>query len=89
MRVQVTRSGGLLGMSRRAELETSGRADAAQLERLVRDVLAGTPAGPAPGVPDGYQYLVTVDDGRTAAFADPGLSEAQRELVERVLGEGM
>jgi hypothetical protein len=74
-------------MTRRAQLDTSGRSDAADLERLARDVLSGTPAGPAPGVPDGYQYLVTVDGDRSVAFADPGLSEAQRELVERVLGE--
>ncbi|MCJ1676494.1 hypothetical protein MTF65_03835 [Streptomyces sp. APSN-46.1] len=88
MRIRVIRSGGLLGMTRRAELETSGRPDAAELERLAREVLADTPPGPAAGVPDGYQYTVTVDDDRTVEFSEPGLSDAQSQLVERVLGEG-
>jgi hypothetical protein len=88
MRIRVIRSGGLLGMTRRAELETPGRPDAPELERLALDVVAEAPAGPVPGVPDGYRYIVTVDDDRTVEFADPGLSDAQLELVERVLGEG-
>ncbi|GAA3169059.1 MULTISPECIES: protealysin inhibitor emfourin [Streptomyces] len=87
MRIRVTRSGGLAGLSRQAELDTSGRPDAAEWERLARAALAGSRAGPAPGVPDGFRYTVTVDD-RTVEFADPHLSEAQNELVDRVLREG-
>ncbi len=75
-------------MPRRAEVDTSGLPDSAELERLALEVVTETPSGAAPGVPDGYQYIVTVDDRRSVQFADPGLSDAQRELVERVLGEG-
>ncbi|WP_228982585.1 protealysin inhibitor emfourin [Streptomyces sp. DH12] len=39
------------------------------------------------GVPDGFHYEITVD-GRTAHCAEPDLTEAQRELVSRVLREG-
>ncbi|MFH8802322.1 protealysin inhibitor emfourin [Streptomyces sp. NPDC017936] len=91
MRVRVTRSGGLLGASRRGELDTSGRPDAAELEHLAHEVLATArpPRTPAAAVPDAYRYTVTVEgDDRTAEFTDPGLSESQRELIERVLGEG-
>ncbi|MER5981397.1 protealysin inhibitor emfourin [Streptomyces sp. NPDC001857] len=90
MRIQVTRSGGLLGTLRRAELDTSGRSDGAELERLAHEVLASAQAeaAPAPGTPDGYSYTVTVDDAHSAEFTDPGLSNAQLDLVERVLGEG-
>ncbi|MFI7499269.1 protealysin inhibitor emfourin [Streptomyces sp. NPDC049687] len=90
MRIRLIRSGGLLGMPRRAEADTSDRSDGAELERLAHEVLAETEARPssAPGVPDGYQYTLTVDDGPPAEFTDPGLTDAQLSLVERVLGEG-
>ncbi|WP_374103721.1 protealysin inhibitor emfourin [Streptomyces sp. ISL-86] len=84
----MTRSGGLPGIARRGELDTSGRPDAAELERLALDVVANTPTDAASGVPDGYQYVVTVDEDRTVEFTDPGLSDAQLQLVELVLGEG-
>ncbi|MCX4763566.1 hypothetical protein OG562_21885 [Streptomyces sp. NBC_01275] len=93
MRIRVTRSGGLLPVPRWAELDTSGRPDGADLERLAREVLTTTPPGPTPGVPDGYHYTLTVEaDGtaadRTVEFADPRLTAVQVQLVERVLGEG-
>ncbi|MFJ8113728.1 protealysin inhibitor emfourin [Streptomyces sp. NPDC096132] len=90
MRIRLIRSGGLLGLPRRAEADTSVRPDGAALERLAREVLAEAeerhPAGP--GVPDAYQYTLTVDDQPPAEFTDPGLTDAQLQLVERVLGEG-
>ncbi|MCX4545597.1 protealysin inhibitor emfourin [Streptomyces sp. NBC_01565] len=88
MLIRLIRSGGLLALPRRAELDTSTRPDAAELERLALEVLATTPPGPTAAVPDGYQYLLTVDDDRTVQFADPALTQAQLHLVERVLGEG-
>ncbi|MFD7630384.1 protealysin inhibitor emfourin [Streptomyces sp. NPDC059851] len=87
MRIEVTRTGGIAGITRRAVLETTGRPDAAELERLARQVLAEAGPGTPPGVPDGYQYTVTVD-GRTVEFADPDTSDALEELVGRVLKEG-
>lgn len=91
MHIRVTRSGGLAGLTHQAELDTTGRPDAAELERLATSVVSGAVAGsraaPAAGVPDGYQYSVTVDD-RTVEFADPDIDEAQDELVDRVLREG-
>ncbi|WP_327383564.1 MULTISPECIES: protealysin inhibitor emfourin [unclassified Streptomyces] len=87
MRIRVTRSGGFAGFPATAELETTGRPDAAELERLATAVLAQAGPGPAAGVPDGYRYSVTVDD-RTVEFADPKISEEQEELVERVLRDG-
>ncbi|WP_449336532.1 protealysin inhibitor emfourin [Streptomyces kanasensis] len=44
-------------------------------------------AGRGAGVPDGFHYEITVD-GRTAHCAEPDLTDAQRELVSRVLREG-
>lgn len=87
MRIRVIRSGGVAGLTRQAELETSGRPDAADLERLALEVVAEAQAGPVPGVPDGYHYTVTVD-GRTVEFADPNTSDALEELTERVLRDG-
>ncbi|MEV6954375.1 protealysin inhibitor emfourin [Streptomyces sp. NPDC051183] len=87
MRIRVTRSGGIAGLTLKAELETSGLPDAADLERLALEVVAGGRPGPVSGVPDGYHYTVTVDD-RTVEFADPDISDAQEDLVERVLRDG-
>ncbi|MFF5185240.1 protealysin inhibitor emfourin [Streptomyces sp. NPDC000345] len=89
MRIRMIRSGGLLGMPRRADVDTSARPDGAALERLAHEVLAGTgEPPPGPGVPDAYRYTLTVDDQPPVEFADPGLTDAQLRLVERVLGEG-
>ncbi|MET9117050.1 protealysin inhibitor emfourin [Streptomyces longwoodensis] len=90
MRIRLSRSGGLLGMPRRADADTTGRPDEAELERLVHQVLAEPdarfPAGP--GVPDAYHYTLAVDDQPPVEFTDPGLSECQLQLVERLLGDG-
>lgn len=87
MRIQVKRTGGFAGITRRAEVDTTGRPDAAAWEALAlralvpgRDAYRGT-------VPDGFHYEITVD-GRTVRCADPRLTEAQRDLVGRVLREG-
>lgn len=54
------RSGGLAGVTRQAAPDTSGRPDAADLERLALAAVADSRAVPAPGVPDGFQHTVTV-----------------------------
>jgi hypothetical protein len=61
-----------------------------ELERLAREVLAAARdrPPPGPGVPDAYQYTLTVDDEPPVEFTDPGLTGAELRLVERLLGEG-
>ncbi|MEU6313878.1 protealysin inhibitor emfourin [Streptomyces sp. NPDC047014] len=88
MRIQVIRTGGFAGIERRAEVDTSGRPDAAEWQALARLALRpGPPDDPADHVRDGFSYRITVD-GRTVSCQEPGLSEAQRALISRVLKEG-
>ena len=87
MRIQVTRTGGFAGVERRAEVDTSGLADAAEWHALAKAALAGAHDTPPVGVPDGFGYALTVD-GRTVHCADPRLTDAQRKLITRVLKEG-
>ncbi|MEO3768035.1 protealysin inhibitor emfourin [Streptomyces sp. B8F3] len=87
MRITVTRTGGFAGLTRQATLDTAGRADAAGLEALAGRALAEGSAVPPAGVPDGFAYRLTAD-GRTAHFADPRLTDAQRALVRTVMKEG-
>ncbi|MFJ4684812.1 protealysin inhibitor emfourin [Streptomyces sp. NPDC088789] len=87
MRIQVTRTGGFAGIERHAEVDTSGRPDAAQWHALAERAVAAGRGTPASGVPDGFSYEITVD-GRTVHAADPRLTEDQRTLVSRVLKEG-
>ncbi|MDK1474330.1 hypothetical protein QNO07_13010 [Streptomyces sp. 549] len=83
MHVVVSRTGGLAGLTRRAELTT----DDPDVERLAARAVADGSADPPSGVPDGFHYTITAD-GRTARCADPHLTDAQRALVSLVLGEG-
>ncbi|MFG2297033.1 protealysin inhibitor emfourin [Streptomyces sp. NPDC048603] len=93
MRIEVHRTGGFAGIERRAEVDTEGRPDADVWQALAERALAPLhPAAPVPstghrGVPDGFSYVITVD-GRTVRCADPHLTDAQRELITRVLKEG-
>ncbi|OEJ35088.1 protealysin inhibitor emfourin [Streptomyces subrutilus] len=79
MLITVTRSGGLAGFEKLRALDTSGRADAAELEKIARRAIAP--------VADGYHYRITVDD-EVLDLQDPCLSDTQRELIRTVLGEG-
>ncbi|GGY63158.1 hypothetical protein GCM10010300_02770 [Streptomyces olivaceoviridis] len=87
MRIRVRRTGGFAGIERRAEVDTSGRPDAHEWQSLAERALASGRGTPPAGVPDGFSYEITVD-GHTVYAADPRLTEAQRELVSRVLKEG-
>ncbi|MFI5803337.1 protealysin inhibitor emfourin [Streptomyces sp. NPDC051561] len=89
MLIQVVRTGGFAGIERRAEVDTSGRPDAPAWQALATGALADGrgPRMPGAGIADGFSYEITVD-GRTFHCADPQLSDAQRELIERVLKEG-
>ncbi|MFI6639801.1 protealysin inhibitor emfourin [Streptomyces sp. NPDC050504] len=87
MRIQVRRTGGFAGIERCSELDTSGLPDADEWRALADAVLADGRDAPPIGVPDGFQYRITVD-GRTVHCADPRLTDAQRKLITRVLKEG-
>ncbi|MEU6380170.1 protealysin inhibitor emfourin [Streptomyces sp. NPDC046909] len=87
MRIQVTRSGGFAGIERHAEVDTTGRPDAAEWHALAEQALAAGRRLPSVGVPDGFHYEITVN-GRTVYCADPRLTEEQRTLISRVLKEG-
>ncbi|MFG3404759.1 protealysin inhibitor emfourin [Streptomyces sp. NPDC048142] len=87
MRIQVSRTGGFAGIARRREIDTEGRADAAEWHALAEEVLGSARDAPPTGVPDGFRYAITVGD-RTGYCADPDLTGAQRTLISRVLKEG-
>ncbi|ORT61857.1 protealysin inhibitor emfourin [Streptomyces sp. CB03238] len=87
MRIRVIRTGGFAGIERRAEVDTSGLLDAHDWHALAESALKDGHEQRPVGVPDGFGYEITADD-RTVYCADPGLTDAQRELVARVLREG-
>ncbi|MFF1376727.1 protealysin inhibitor emfourin [Streptomyces sp. NPDC058308] len=87
MRIQVKRTGGFAGIDRHAEVDTSQLADAPQWQALAEQALAEGRDAPPIGVPDGFNYQLTVD-GRTVYCSDPRLTEPQRKLISRVLKEG-
>ncbi|MCX4822971.1 hypothetical protein OG883_24380 [Streptomyces sp. NBC_01142] len=87
MRIQVRRTGGFAGIERFAEVDTSGRTDASEWHALAEQAVADCRATPPIGVPDGFSYQITVD-GHTVYCSDPRLSDAQRQLISRVLKEG-
>ncbi len=87
MRIHVMRTGGFTGIERQAEVDTSGRADEEEWEALALLALRPGPAHPDDRIRDGFSYRITVD-GRTVTCQDPHLTEAQRQLISRVLKEG-
>lgn len=87
MRIEVSRTGGFAGIARRAEVDTSARADADEWHALAERAVTTGHDAPPTGVPDGFHYRITVD-GHTVHCADPHLSDAQRTLISRVLKEG-
>jgi len=87
MRIRVRRTGGFTGIERHKEVDTSGRPDAPAWQALAEKALAAGRGTPPIGVPDGFNYEITVD-GRTVYAADPRLTQEQRELISKVLKEG-
>ncbi len=86
MRIAVTRSGGVAGIRRHAEVVTAGRGDAAARHDLVRRAdLAGVP--PHQPAPDRFVYTIIVD-GHEVTVGEAELTEPLRELADRVLAEG-
>ncbi|MFD5429310.1 protealysin inhibitor emfourin [Streptomyces sp. NPDC127084] len=92
MRIRVRRTGGFAGIERVAEVDTGGRPDAREWHALAAQAMRDGRGMPAAGVPDGFRYELTVEDGEsepeTVQCADPRLSDAQRKLITRVLKEG-
>ncbi|MFG2883313.1 protealysin inhibitor emfourin [Streptomyces sp. NPDC048297] len=87
MRILVRRTGGFGGIERHAQVDTSGLSDAPEWHALADKALAAGRDTPPVGVPDGFNYQITVD-GRTVYCADPRLTDDQRALISRVLKEG-
>lgn len=87
MRIQVRRTGGFAGIEHYAEVDTSAREDAGDVQALAEAAVAQCRSTPPIGVPDGFSYQLTVD-GRTVYCSDPRLTEAQRRLISLVLREG-
>ncbi|MEU6930587.1 protealysin inhibitor emfourin [Streptomyces sp. NPDC046385] len=87
MKIRVVRTGGFAGIEKSAEVETDGRPDDERLRSLAREALAAPPPPETRGVPDGFGYEITID-GKTVKWADPHLTEEQRELIQLVLKEG-
>ncbi|MBM4791152.1 hypothetical protein HXP44_03475 [Streptomyces sioyaensis] len=87
MRIHVHRTGGFSGVDRRAEIDTTGRDDAADWRTLADKAVATARTEPPVGVPDGFSYQITVD-GRTVYCSDPRLTEEQRTLITKVMKEG-
>lgn len=87
MRIFIRRTGGFTGIARQAEVDTSSRSDADTWHTLAEQAVAEAHHTPPVGVPDGFAYQITVDD-HTVYCADPRLTDAQRQLITRVLKEG-
>jgi len=88
MRIQVTRSGGILGAERRSVLDTEGRPDAPHIHALAREALGSCARTPGYGVPDGYHYAISVDERSAGHCSDPQLTDSQRSLIALVLAQG-
>jgi hypothetical protein len=83
MRITVTRTGGFAGTRLSRSVDTAGRADASELEELVKS--ARLDAVPEPtGSPDRFTYELDVD-GKRIKVAEPDLNGPLHTLVQRVL----
>ena len=92
IRVNLVRSGGFGGLSREGSLDTSAldpqaaREVVELVDRLDLPRLAQTP--PAPGMPDGFQYDLTVERGDRQwqlSLAESQVAPELRPLLQRVL----
>jgi hypothetical protein len=80
MRIEIVRSGGFAGMTRRREIDTATLppGEAARMERLARAAEREPPGDAAPS-PDAFEHAVTID-GRRYVVRDP--RGAWRALLE-------
>lgn len=92
MRIEVSRSGGVAGMTRRGVVDTDASDDTAGWEALVAAAqpVAAPPAASPPAaspVRDGFTWTVVVGEQR-AQLGDTQLAGPLRDLAERTLREG-
>lgn len=88
MRIEVSRSGGVAGMTRRGVVDTDATDDTAGWEALVAaaQFVAAPPPAASP-VRDGFTWTVVVGEQR-AQLGDTQLAGPLRDLAERTLREG-
>ena len=93
MRIQVERSGGFAGLSRRVSVDTEKLApeEAREIEARVRALdldSAGRAAASGEALPDAFQYDVVIEDGsvrREIRLRDPtppGFQDLFRQMLE-------
>lgn len=88
MLIEVSRSGGVAGMTRRGVVDTDAREDADVWVALaVRSQPVPTPAPAAEPVRDGFTWSIRLDAEHTV-LGDGALTGPLRELAERTLREG-
>jgi hypothetical protein len=86
LRVELTRSGGFLGLSTQFVVDTVGMndAEAASFRNLVEEAEADAPLTESPGMPDQYSYDLVIQRGShrsTIHLTDAGATSAQRKLL--------
>ncbi|WP_412873910.1 protealysin inhibitor emfourin [Curtobacterium poinsettiae] len=86
MRIEVRRSGGFAGTTRRWRVDTDASSDPAAWSDVV-DALRRTPAPTAAPVPDDFSWTITVER-TTVTIPGRRLDGPWADLVERVRSEG-
>ena len=88
MLIEVSRSGGVAGMTRRGVVDTDGRDDAEVWVALASAAQpVPTPSFESAAVRDGFTWSIRVDAQHTV-LGDGALTGPLRELAERTLREG-
>ncbi|MDJ0394136.1 hypothetical protein QMK17_12435 [Rhodococcus sp. G-MC3] len=95
MHIEVVRTGGVAGMTRRARVDTDAIADESlvqewrQLAEQAREMLVNHVETPTPGTQrDVFEWTVSVDDA-TCRMADSAVTGPLRTLAQRTLREGL
>jgi hypothetical protein len=86
MRIEVRRSGGFAGTTRRWRVDTDTSSDPTAWSDVV-DALRRTPAPTAPPVPDDFSWTITVER-TTVTIPGRRLDGPWADLVARVRSEG-
>lgn len=92
MRVQVTRRGGVAGISLQTTIDTAElpSADAARVESALRSLPWGRPS-PKPGLPDRFRYELAIaeeGDDRSTVLGEHELPAALRPLLDLLTQRG-
>lgn len=89
MLIEVHRTGGVAGITRRGVIDTTERADAADWAALVTQAqpVTAVQAQPADVMPDTFTWTIRLDSEHLE-LGDQALTGPLRELAERALREG-